>query len=93
MKKTTKVTISLDIDLLDQLDNYADDNGMTRSGLIGVACRNYLLTMEAQPSMLNMMKLLGDLAGKGAGMSEEQRAAMLRELDDGQQQLFGMLQR
>lgn len=87
------MTISLDNDLLEQLDNFADDNGMTRSGLIGVACRQYLTSIQAMPSMLAIVQKLGDLAAKGAGMSDQDRASLISELDQDQVQLLGMLNR
>lgn len=93
MKKTTKITISIDEQLLEQLDNYADDNGYTRSGLIGNACRQFLIASKAQPSLLQLLKKLGDLAGKGAGLSDEERSEMLNSIEKDQTTILGMFER
>ncbi len=37
-----KVTISLDDNLLKRIDDYAKKNGVKRSGLISIACSQYL---------------------------------------------------
>lgn len=42
----SKVQISINDDLLSRLDNYADANYLSRSGLISLACSQYLNTSE-----------------------------------------------
>lgn len=37
-----KVNITLDDDLMARIDRYADDNYMSRSGLISLACTQFL---------------------------------------------------
>lgn len=50
-----KLNITLREDLLDRMDNYADENGMTRSGLIAVAVTQYLNAVEAMPSVSKLL--------------------------------------
>ena len=41
-----KVQISIDDELLDRIDNYADQSYMSRSGFITLACSQYLNQSE-----------------------------------------------
>lgn len=41
-----KINISLDDDLVARIDNYADNNYMSRSGLISLACSQFLNSNE-----------------------------------------------
>lgn len=41
-----KVTISIDDALMERIDNYADENFMSRSGFITFACNEYLKQQE-----------------------------------------------
>lgn len=60
-----KLNVTIREDLLDRMDNYADDNGMTRSGLIAIAVTQYLNAAEAMPSV---NKLLGAMAAVSEGV-------------------------
>ena len=42
-----KISISMDDKLLEKLNNYADANYITRSGLISIAVHEYMLQKEA----------------------------------------------
>ena len=42
-----KITISMDDKLVEKLNNYADANYITRSGLISIAVKEYMLQKEA----------------------------------------------
>lgn len=42
-----KINISIDDELLTRLDNFADTNYLTRSGLVAIALNNYLTQKEA----------------------------------------------
>lgn len=74
-----KLSFSMKTDLLERMDNYADDNGLTRSGLIALAVTQYLNAMEAAPSvtrLLNAMAAVSDGVLKGEMSSDEARARM-----------------
>lgn len=63
-----KLSVTIRSDLLERMDDYADDNGMTRSGLIAIAVTQYLNAVEAMPSvkkMLNAMAAVTDGVLKG----------------------------
>lgn len=64
-----KVTISIDDALMERIDNYADENFMSRSGFITFACNEYLKQQEAFKlvrQMSNTMKLIADKGGVDA---------------------------
>lgn len=72
-----KVTISIDDELLERVDAYADDNGMTRSGMLCLSARQYLHSMEALPSVSKLFRQLAELAGKSGALSKEEVAGQL----------------
>lgn len=60
-----KVQISLDDSLLNRCDNYADNNYMSRSGLISVALTDYLNQKEAISSMREVTLAVKKIADAG----------------------------
>lgn len=74
-----KVNITLQEDLLTRLDQYADENGMTRSGLIQMAARQYMDAIDNAPILKRIMTGLADLTEK---VNEKTIGS-----DDAQQQL------
>lgn len=63
-----KLNVTIREDLVERMDEYADENGMTRSGLIAVAVTQYLNAVEAMPSvtkLLNAMASVSDGVLKG----------------------------
>ena len=74
-----KLSFSMKYDLLERMDNYADENGLTRSGLIALAVTQYLNAMEAAPSvtkLLNAMAAVSDGVLKGEMPPTEARARL-----------------
>lgn len=59
---TKKLSISLPCDLLERMDAFAGDNGMTRSGLISLAVRSYMNAVEAMPSVNKVFAAFGAVA-------------------------------
>lgn len=59
-----KMQISLDDKLVGRIDNYADENYMSRSGLISLACTQYLNSAE----MVRVVKEMGVAINKIADM-------------------------
>ena len=59
-----KVQISIDDELLERVDNYAENNYMSRSGLITLACSHYLnqfeIIMAIKDLSLAMQKIAKD---------------------------------
>lgn len=51
-----KFSVSMREDLLERADEYANLNGMTRSGLIALALSQYLRAVDAMPSMNKLIK-------------------------------------
>lgn len=59
-----KVNITLQEELLTRLDQYADENGMTRSGLIQMAARQYMDAVDNAPILKRIMTDLVNLTDK-----------------------------
>lgn len=60
-----KVQISLDDALMGRIDNYADDNYMSRSGLISLACTQFLNQMDAFRAIKEMAVCMRKIADTG----------------------------
>lgn len=59
-----KMQISLDEKLVERIDNYADENYMSRSGLISLACTQYLNSAD----VVRVVKEMGIAINKIADM-------------------------
>lgn len=82
-----KITISLSDGLLQNMDQYAKDNFMTRSGFISMCCSQFLQSIEMQRiivSISSSMQKLADAAESGsidgATMKEFERFQSLSQL-------------
>jgi metal-responsive CopG/Arc/MetJ family transcriptional regulator len=60
-----KVNVSLDDELMVRIDNYADNNYMSRSGFISLACTQYLNSMEAMMLVKDMALAMRKIADSG----------------------------
>lgn len=49
-----KVNITIDDELMARIDKYADDNYTTRSGLVALACSQYLNSEEVKKAIVDM---------------------------------------
>lgn len=72
-----KVNITLDEDLLQRIETYADENYLTRSGLITLAPSQFLLQAEASRAIVDMSLALRKIAETGT-VSDDQ----LKQLED-----------
>lgn len=72
-----KVQISVDDKLMERVDAYADENYMTRSGLITLACTQFLNQAETLKAIVDMSICLNKIAEKGT-VDED----TMRELED-----------
>lgn len=75
-----KIQISIDDNLLDRIDTYADNNYLTRSGFITLATSQFLNTQDVTKAIKDMavcMQKISDNADKGTVTKE-----MLQELED-----------
>lgn len=61
-----KVQISIDDKLLERVDNYADANCMSRSGLVSISLLNYLNTNEAFTAVRNVNLAFKKIAESGS---------------------------
>lgn len=60
-----KVNFSIDDDLMRRVDVYADENYMSRSGFVTLACAQYLNQMEAFKAIKEMSILMKKIADSG----------------------------
>lgn len=60
-----KVNVTLDDELLSRIDSYADKNYMSRSGLISLACTQFLVQAEAQLAIKEMAVAMRKIADTG----------------------------
>lgn len=72
-----KVNITLDEELLQRIESYADENYLTRSGLLTMAASQFLLQAEASRAIVDMSLALRKIAETGT-VSDDQ----LKQLED-----------
>lgn len=72
-----KVQISLDDKLMERVDAYADNNYMSRSGLISLACTQFLNQSDAVLAIKDMSIAMRKIADTGTIDADT-----LRELED-----------
>ena len=88
-----KISISMADNLLQRADEFADANGMTRSGLISVAVRTYINSMDAAPSVTQLLKELAAFGAKGSDLSEEEKKDTLQHFEEEQQNLLELMKK
>lgn len=74
-----KVQITLDDELLKRIDTYADDNYMSRSGLMTLAATQFLNVNEVTKAIVSLNAAMQKIADTGA-VDDETR----KELEDWQ---------
>lgn len=68
-----KVQISVDDELLKRIDNYSDRNYLSRSGLITLACSQYLNQAEVVTAVKDMALCMRKIADAGTVDAETQK--------------------
>ena len=68
-----KVQISVDDELLKRIDNYSDRNYLSRSGLITLACSQYLNQAEVVTAVKDMALCIRKIADAGTVDDETQK--------------------
>ena len=76
MERSKRINSTIPLDLLARMDAYQEKAGLTRSGLIVVAVRQYLDAQENLPTVMEALntftKLVGDVSKLSPGEVEEQ---------------------
>lgn len=72
-----KLNISMNDDLVSRLEKLADENYMTRSGIISVACAEYVNRAEVISLMKGLTLSINKLANKG--LVDDEVADMLND--------------
>lgn len=60
-----KVQISIDEELLERIDNYADDTYISRSALIALATKQYLITADVSRAIVDASIAFRKIADSG----------------------------
>ena len=60
-----KISISLSDDLVNKIDAYADEGGMTRSGFISQSCKLYIQQLEVTQCLKSMSNAMNRIASTG----------------------------
>lgn len=68
-----KVNVTLDEELLQRIENYADENYLTRSGLISLAASQFLLREEASKAVVDLSLTMRKIADSGTIDEEQQK--------------------
>lgn len=68
-----KINITLDDKLLNRLDVYADENYMSRSGLISLACTQFLNSAEVVGVVKEMGAAINKIADMGGVDDDTQK--------------------
>ena len=79
MKKYVKINITLPEDLLNEINGYVEDHGMTRSGFLAAVVRDRFKAEAMAPAVKDMMGSLSALCSQVAAGSiplDEARAAV-----------------
>ena len=82
-----KVQISVDDELLKRIDNYSDRNYLSRSGLITLACSQYLNQAEVVTAVKDMALCMRKIAD--AGTVDEETQEQLEDFERLAQLLTG----
>lgn len=72
-----KINISINEDLLTRADNFGQDNGISRSGLISLSLNQFLSGQEAMSLLKGMSVAMKKIADKG-----EIDAETMEQLED-----------
>lgn len=60
-----KINISINEDLLTRADNFGQENGISRSGLISLSLNQFLISQEAMSLLKGMNVAMRKIADKG----------------------------
>jgi len=76
--KVAKINISLKPQLLEKIDQFADELGINRSAFICLCCSNYINAQEGMARIKDLMSIMNELKAKNAPLSDDE----LKKLDD-----------
>lgn len=76
--ESKRLNITLKPDLLERMDNYVAENGMSRSALISIAVNQYLNAVQAMPSVQKIFSGLADIVEKTSKGQLQPNEAMQR---------------
>lgn len=68
-----KINISLDDELVKRIENYADNNYMSRSGFISLACTQYLASADVVTAIKSLSLALNKISDSGEVDAETQQ--------------------
>lgn len=68
-----KINVSLDDDLLRRVDSYADENYLSRSGLISIALAQYLSADDLKKAIKDLSISMNAIARSGSVSDDDRR--------------------
>lgn len=68
-----KISVSIDEELMKRIDEYADDNYLSRSGAMSMACNQFLNEAEAGKGLKVMAEALKKMAETGKADAESMK--------------------
>lgn len=68
-----KISISLPDELVQKIDECADDGGMTRSGFISLSCKQYIQQLEITQCLKSMSNAMNRIASTGVVDEDTQK--------------------
>lgn len=68
-----KVQVTIDDELLERLDNYADDNYLNRSAVVTIAVSQYLTAREMQSAISSLSRTMKKIAEEGEISEDEMK--------------------
>lgn len=81
-RKAARVQLSIDPDLLHRIDDFAESHYLTRSGLVSLACSEYINAHHVGEAMQELCKLLDRLVAEGGSAEDKQRLDDIQRLCD-----------
>jgi metal-responsive CopG/Arc/MetJ family transcriptional regulator len=69
----SRVTMSLNDDLLARIDSYAKSNFMARSSVVGFACNQFLMGVELQTLLVDITRAMQKIAETGVVNEAQQK--------------------
>lgn len=86
-----KVNITVPESLLNRIDDFTKETGISRSSLMSIATTHYLDSLQAAPAINQMLKTLADtLAGTQNGTLEDNIANKnISDVQDAYFQIYG----
>lgn len=79
--KSVAFSVTMSEELEKKLVEFAADNSMSRSGAVNLCVRKYLESVEAMPSVMDIVKNFSSVLADMSGLSREEKLARLEDVE------------